>query len=125
MAKSSHALAESPLAAVASTTLEAVACEVATLAETCASLEAAVVTLIRHAGPQAAAEHPELQDLDYVTQALHALALFTGRLAAGADRADAAKGLGLAGLEARLGERPTVPVQEHTGRGGVCVLFGD
>ncbi len=111
--------------------LIAVSEELKALADSCDALQTAVVDLMWRAGPEAAAAHPELQNLDYMSQALSAVSVFTARIAAGDTRVGAALGLGLSDLEGRLnGQAPQardgVPgVGGDFGRGGVCVLFSD
>ena len=105
--------------------LRSVSSELNALAQAAEGLQVPIVKLILLAGPAAAASHPELQNLDLLTQSLKALSLFTERLAAGEARGPAAENLGLADLEGRLAGRAPISPQGHTGRGGVCVLFQD
>jgi hypothetical protein len=105
-----------------SATLTLVSAEIAAIADAAEALQLPIVQLILRAGPDAAASHPELQNLDLMTQALKALALFTARLADGAERGRAAQGLELADLAARLsGEAAEEPPAEA----GACVFFSD
>ena len=104
-------------------TLRLVAAEIGVLADAAESLQLPIVELILRAGPKAAANHPELQNLDLMTQALHALATFTSRLAEGMEREQAARDLGLADLERRL--RGAAPEADRPRDDGGVLFFGD
>lgn len=104
-------------------TLRLVAAEIGVLADAAEGLQVPIVELILRAGPKAAAQHPELQNLDLLTQALQALATFTSRLAEGMEREQAARDLGLADLERRL--RGAAPETDQPRDDGGVLFFGD